>query len=466
MINNSHTVNEDLRIRFTKQLNRLREEDVNEVVFPTTLTNIERKFLHALAEELGLKSQSIGKGEDRCITVTKNIKDVLIENETIETNNKSTIPLFSLNSKTKGLLSKHFNNSSSSSPSSPSNINNKTDLSIKNNNFSVKISKLSDDLNSIKKSYQKAQLYRMNSSNYVLLQKSRETLPAFTHKKDVCELIKKHQIILVSGETGCGKSTQVPQFLLDDVTIGSTCRIAITQPRRLSAMSVSERIACERGEPIGSTVGYNIRLESERSKATQLLFVTPGVLLRKLQSDALLEEYSHIIIDEAHERDRFTEFLLIIVRDICIKRPSLKVILMSATMQTKKLSSYFGNVPHISMGGSVFPVQEFYLEHILRFTDFVKEDKGDNSCNIPIASDASSALIQLNQSFVCSICQQGQFKTPVSIIIILFFRCYLLLYIIIYNRKNWVNISLCVLFHLHPLQFITNHLIQKIHLLI
>jgi HrpA-like RNA helicase len=118
----------------------------------------------------------------------------------------------------------------------------------------------------------------------------------------------------------------------------------VTQPRRISAMTVSERIAKERGEQIGGTIGYNIRMESEMSRATQILFVTPGVLLRKLQSDPLLDEYSHIIIDEAHERDRHTEFLIIILRDVCAKRKSLKLILMSATMHTSKLSSYFGGV--------------------------------------------------------------------------------------------------------------------------
>ena len=97
------------------------------------------------------------------------------------------------------------------------------------------------------------------------------------------------------------------------------------------------------------------------------------MLLRKLQSDPTLEEFSHVIIDEAHERDRFTEFLLIVLRRVAARRNALKLVLMSATMQTNKLSSYFGNVPHIHIGGSVFPVQEFFLEHVLRFTDYVSK---------------------------------------------------------------------------------------------
>ena len=168
-----------------------------------------------------------------------------------------------------------------------------------------------------------------------------------------------------SGETGCGKTTQIPQFLLNDTSIGPNCRMIITQPRRLSAMSVAARISAERGEQLGRTVGYNIRMESQKCASTQILVVTPGLLLRKLQSDNFLEEYSHVIIDEAHEQDRFTEFLLIILRDVCSKRKDLKLILMSATMHTNKLSSYFNNCPHISMGGSNYPVTEFFLGIII-----------------------------------------------------------------------------------------------------
>ena len=200
---------------------------------------------------------------------------------------------------------------------------------------------------------------------------------------------------------------------MDDSEIGPQCRIVVTQPRRLSAVSVSERIAAERGEKIGGVIGYNIRLESEKSKCTQVMFVTPGVLLRKLQSDPLLEEFSHVIIDEAHERDRFTEFLLIVLRTVCAKRNSLKLLLMSATMQTTKLSSYFGNVPHIHIGGSVFPVQEFFLEHVLRFTDYVGQmpssgahGNGENSNN------ALAAYMRSCQEYICSLCRSGPFKSP------------------------------------------------------
>ena len=204
---------------------------------------------------------------------------------------------------------------------------------------------------------------------------------------------------------------QVPQFILDEPSIGPTSRICVTQPRRLSAISVAERIAAERCERIGETIGYNIRLESEKSRSTQVLFVTPGVLLRKLQSDPLLEEFSHIIIDEAHERDRFTEFLMIVLRDVCSRRSSLKLILMSATMHTNKLSSYFGGVPHIHIGGSVFPVQEFFLEHALRFTDHVGGALAAPAVGIETAGKTFASFAQSQRVYNCIMCGFGPFKS-------------------------------------------------------
>lgn len=145
-----------------------------------------------------------------------------------------------------------------------------------------------------------------------------------------------------------------------------------------------------------------------------MLFVTPGVLLRKLQNDPTLEEFSHIIIDEAHERDRFTEFLMIILRRVTAKRASLKLVLMSATLQTNKLSAYFGNVPHIHIGGSVFPVQEFFLEHVLRFTDYVSQLPPLGSGGGGRGQDNSALATYLRncQEYTCAMCKTGPFKSP------------------------------------------------------
>jgi hypothetical protein len=138
-----------------------------------------------------------------------------------------------------------------------------------------KPSSIDADAAAIRSSYTRAQAERQRKPAYASMQRKREGLPAFVHQDAVTSLIKQEQIVLVSGETGCGKTTQVPQFLLDDPEIGPQCRIVVTQPRRLSAISVAERIAAERGEAIGGTIGYNIRLESEKSRTTQVPLPLP-----------------------------------------------------------------------------------------------------------------------------------------------------------------------------------------------
>lgn len=127
---------------------------------------------------------------------------------------------------------------------------------------------------------------------------------------------------------GSGKSTQVPQFILDN---DETCNIVVTQPRRISAISIAERVAAERCETVGSVVGYNVRLESAISESTQLTFCTPGILLRKFQNSPDLEEYNYIMLDEIHERDQYTEFLMIALKELMARRNDLHVVLMSAT---------------------------------------------------------------------------------------------------------------------------------------
>lgn len=180
----------------------------------------------------------------------------------------------------------------------------------------------------------------------------------------------------------------MPQFLLDDETIGPGCNIVVTQPRRISAISISERVSAERCESTSngngrSAIGYTVRMESSTSPSTQILFLTPGVLLRKLQSSPNLEEYTHVIIDEIHERDKYTEFLMIALRQIMTQNTSSKLhlVLMSATIQTNELMKYWAGVGHIDMipaeicvPGRTFPVQSFYLEDVLKITGVVSDE--------------------------------------------------------------------------------------------
>ncbi|KAI8981960.1 P-loop containing nucleoside triphosphate hydrolase protein [Mycotypha africana] len=210
-----------------------------------------------------------------------------------------------------------------------------------------------------------------NSPEYVPMGLVRSKLPAHKFKETIIKTVLGNQVCIVSGETGCGKTTQVPQFILDEEILqgrGSTCSIICTQPRKISAIGVAERVAAERCEKIGQSIGYAVRGETKCSANTRCQFVTTGVLLRRLQSDPTLEGISHVMIDEVHERSVDSDFLLIILRDVLKKRKNLKVVLMSATLNQALFSDYFGGAPFIEIPGFTHPVQDFYLEDILDMT--------------------------------------------------------------------------------------------------
>jgi ATP-dependent RNA helicase DHX36 len=192
--------------------------------------------------------------------------------------------------------------------------------------------------------------------------------------------IRQNQVTVISGDTGCGKTTQVPQLVLDDLIMnnrGAEANIIVTQPRRISAIGVSERIAAERCEKIGQTVGYSIRLESKKSNKTRLMLCTTGILLRRLQCDPDLASVSHVFVDEVHERDLNTDFLLIILKNLLQRRKSLKLILMSATLNADRFSAYFGNCPTVSIPGRAQPVKEYRLEDALQMTGHVITQRSD-----------------------------------------------------------------------------------------
>lgn len=223
---------------------------------------------------------------------------------------------------------------------------------------------------------------KMKASNSLkAIQSFREKLPAFKVKSKFLKAVAENQVLVVSGETGCGKTTQLPQFILEDEISclrGADCSIMCTQPRRISAISVAARIASERGESLGETVGYQIRLEAKRSAQTRLLFCTTGVLLRQLVQDPKLAGVSHLLVDEIHERGMNEDFLLIILRDLLPRRPDLRLILMSATINADLFSKYFGNAPTIHIPGLTFPVAEFFLEDLLEKTRYSIKSESDN----------------------------------------------------------------------------------------
>uniref|UniRef100_A0A8C4U712 ATP-dependent RNA helicase DHX29 n=1 Tax=Falco tinnunculus TaxID=100819 RepID=A0A8C4U712_FALTI len=220
-----------------------------------------------------------------------------------------------------------------------------------------------------------------SSSRYQRLLKERQELPVFKHRYSIVETLKKHRVVVVAGETGSGKSTQVPHFLLEDLLLNeesNKCNIVCTQPRRISAVSlatrVCEELGCESG-PGGknSLCGYQIRMESRTGEATRLLYCTTGVLLRKLQEDGHLSSISHVIVDEVHERSVQSDFLLVILKEILHKRSDLHLILMSATVDSEKFSSYFSHCPILRISGRSYPVEIFHVEDVIEATGYVLE---------------------------------------------------------------------------------------------
>ncbi|MDO4776674.1 MAG: ATP-dependent RNA helicase HrpA [Cardiobacteriaceae bacterium] len=184
-------------------------------------------------------------------------------------------------------------------------------------------------------------------------------LPVLAAKDRLLELIGKHQVVIVSGETGSGKTTQLPQLCLE-LGLGARGMIAHTQPRRIAARSVAERIAEELAVPLGADVGYQVRFDEKTSDNTVIKLMTDGMLLAETLSDPYLSRYEVIIVDEAHERSLNIDFLLGYLHRLLARRPDLKLIITSATIDADKFAAHFGNAPQINVSGRTYPVEIRY----------------------------------------------------------------------------------------------------------
>lgn len=198
---------------------------------------------------------------------------------------------------------------------------------------------------------------------------TRKKLPVWAFKEDMLKTIEECQVVIICGETGCGKSTQVPTFILErELSEGRDCKIYCTEPRRISAISLARRVSEELGErkhdvgTIRSLIGYAIRLENRVSSATKLVYATTGIVMRMLENSDAFEHITHIVLDEVHERTIDSDFLLIILKKVMVRRPRLKVILMSATVNAEQFSRYLGGAPIMNVPGRTFPVETKYLE--------------------------------------------------------------------------------------------------------
>uniref|UniRef100_A0A8C6XBJ0 ATP-dependent RNA helicase DHX30 n=1 Tax=Naja naja TaxID=35670 RepID=A0A8C6XBJ0_NAJNA len=194
-------------------------------------------------------------------------------------------------------------------------------------------------------------------------------LPVDSHKEAILSAVEQHPVVVIAGDTGCGKTTRIPQLLLEHFILegrGAQCNMVVTQPRRISAISVAQRVAQELGPNLRRNVGYQVRLESKPpARGGALLFCTVGILLRKLQGNPRLEGVSHVIVDEVHERDVNTDFLLILLKGIQKQNRQLRLVLMSATGDNQRFSQYFGDCPVVKVPGFMYPVKEYYLEDIM-----------------------------------------------------------------------------------------------------
>ncbi len=185
-------------------------------------------------------------------------------------------------------------------------------------------------------------------------------LPISEKREEIIDLIRNNQVIVLAGETGSGKTTQIPKFCLEAGLGAKGKIIGCTQPRRLAAVSVANRIAEELRTNCGDLVGYKIRFDEKTGSRTKVKLMTDGVLLAEAQNDRMLSHYDCIIVDEAHERSLNIDFLLGILRMLIKKRPDLKVIITSATIDTKKFSQAFDNAPIIEVSGRTYPVEVRY----------------------------------------------------------------------------------------------------------
>ncbi|KAI0855442.1 DEAD/DEAH box helicase [Xylaria cubensis] len=267
---------------------------------------------------------------------------------------------------------------------------------------------------------------RQDSAAWKAMLSQRQKLPAWQVREQVVETVLQSQVTIIAGETGSGKSTQSVQFILDDLYskgLGNATNIICTQPRRISALGLADRVSEERCSQIGREVGYTIRGENKTSSHTKITFVTTGVLLRRLQTsggriqdvEASLADVSHIVIDEVHERSLDTDFLLSIIRDVLTQRGDLKLVLMSATLDAAAFQNYFASeglqVGLVEIAGRTFPVEDYYLDDIIRMTNFTVDndryrDRDDRDRDNGLLDNSSSSTTQNSQDPINKVIQK------------------------------------------------------------
>ncbi|KAH9810275.1 P-loop containing nucleoside triphosphate hydrolase protein, partial [Melampsora americana] len=226
---------------------------------------------------------------------------------------------------------------------------------------------------------------RQQWPTYQYMLRYRASLPIAVYRSSIIDTIEQNQVVVLCGETGCGKSTQLPAFILEhELSRGRAVKIFCTEPRRISAISLAQRVSQELGEPtgavgqLGSLVGYHIRLESKTSPTTRLVYATTGIVLRMLENGTDLHDITHLIVDEVHERSIDGDCLLLALLTVLERRPTLRLILMSATVDAEKISNYMNGCPILKVPGRTFPVTSFFLEDVIELTGYELDKSSDS----------------------------------------------------------------------------------------
>ena len=205
------------------------------------------------------------------------------------------------------------------------------------------------------------------SEYYYLLKKKREELPVYQYKSDIIRAVKENQVVIIEGATGSGKTTQIPQFILESGIVDPNLKIICSQPRRIAAIGVATRVAKELDVETGGVVGYSVRFNVKVTEETKLIYMTDGILLHEFVTDPWVSNYGLIIIDEAHERNVNTDIILGLLKILIPKRKDLKVIIMSATLESNKFTDYFkfgdAEVPRLDIPGRLFNVNVIYSDN-------------------------------------------------------------------------------------------------------
>ncbi|PYH95397.1 ATP dependent RNA helicase [Aspergillus ellipticus CBS 707.79] len=218
---------------------------------------------------------------------------------------------------------------------------------------------------------------KASTASFHYMAQGRMNLPIWNFRDEILNTLDTHRALIICSETGSGKSTQIPSFILEhEMLQGRPCKIYVTEPRRISAISLARRVSEELGEnknDVGtarSLIGFAVRLESKVSQSTRLVFATTGVVVRMLERPDDFRDITHVVLDEVHERSIDSDFLLIVLRRLMQRRPDLKLILMSATLEAQRFSNYLGGVPVLNIPGRTFPVEMKFLEDAVEMTNY------------------------------------------------------------------------------------------------